>query len=178
MESQQKILDSAIEVLNEDFSAPIDVIADKAGLSRRTLHRYFKDRTALIDACLLNMMQTWETAMLQACSNSDDPVKQLEGMLYAGIDCGVKYAFLHKLSKQQPTSTNSKYTSARDKWFQLIPQLQQKKIISDKIDAAWIRLLFIQMIHTTIEAYRSGDIAPNEIKRMAWYSFRRSIGMK
>lgn len=178
MESQQKILDSAIEVLNEDFSAPIDIIADRAGLSRRTLHRYFKDRAALIDACYLNMMQTWENAMLHAYSTTAEPVKQLELMLYAGIDCGVKYAFLQKLSRQQPTSTNTTYTTARDKWFGLIPQLQQQKLISDKVDAAWIRLLFIQMIHTTMEAYRSGDIAPNDIKKMAWYSFRRSIGMK
>lgn len=177
MYTLQKILDSAIEVLNEDFSASIDVIADRAGLSRRTLHRYFKDRAALIDACLADMMQTWEKAMLQACSSIQDPVKQLEAMLYAGIDCGAKYAFLQKLSRQ-PASVNTTYTSARDQWFGLIPQLQQQKLVSDKVDAAWIRLLFIQMIHTTIEAYRSGDIAPNEIKKLAWYSFRRSIGMK
>jgi AcrR family transcriptional regulator len=177
MESQQKILDSAIEVLNEDFSATIDVIADKAGLTRRTLHRHFKDRAALIAACHLDMMQTWETAVIQAINNTADPLKQLEAMLYAGIDCGVKYAFLQKLDRQS-TSTNTTYTTARDQWFQLVPQLQQQKLISDKVDAAWIRLLFVQMIHTTIAAYRSGDIAPNEIKRMAWYSFRRSIGMK
>lgn len=177
MESQQKILDSAIEVLNEDFSASIEAIAEKAGLSRRTLHRYFKDRPALIEACHLNMMQTWETAMLQACGSTEDPVKQLELMLYAGIDCGAKYAFLQKLSRQS-ISSNTTYTAARDKWFGLIPQLQQQKVISDKVDAAWIRLLFVQMIHTTMEAYRSGDIAHNDIKKMAWYSFRRSIGMK
>lgn len=177
MESQQKILDSAIEVLNEDFSAPIDVIAERAGLSRRTLHRYFADRPSLIEACRLDMMQTWETAVVQACNSTDDPIKQLEAMLYAGIDCGAKYAFLQKLNRQH-ASTNNTYTAARDKWFRLIPQLQQQKIISDKVDAAWIRLLFIQMIQTTIEAYRSGDIAPNEIKRMAWYSFRRSIGIR
>lgn len=177
MESEQKILDSAIDVLNEDFSAPIDVIADRAGLSRRTLHRYFKDRAALIEACRVNMMQTWEAAVVNACNSTADPVKQLEAMLYAGIDCGAKYAFLQKLSRQ-PASTNPTYTAARDKWFQLVPQLQQQKLVSDKVNAAWIRLLFVQMIHTTIEAYRSGDIAPNEIKRMAWYSFRRSIGMK
>jgi AcrR family transcriptional regulator len=177
MESLQKILDNAIEVLNEDFSAPIDVIADRAGLSRRTLHRYFKDRAALIEACHAEMMKTWETAMLRACSSSEDPLKQLELMLYAGIDCGAKYAFLQKLSRQS-VSVNTTYTAARDKWFSLVPQLQEQKRISDKLDAAWIRLLFVQMIHTTIEAYRSGDIAPNEIKRMAWYSFRRSIGIK
>lgn len=176
MESLQKILDSAIAVLNEDFSATIDVIADRAGLSRRTLHRYFKDRAALLEACRENMMEAWETAVINACNTTADPVKQLELMLYAGIDAGAKYAFLQKLNP--PSSTNTTYTTTRDQWFNLVPQLQQQKLISDKVDAAWIRLLFIQMIHTTIAAYRSGDIAPNEIKKLAWYSFRRSIGMK
>lgn len=178
MESLQKILDSAINTLNEDFSASIELIAERAGLSRRTLHRYFKDRNALLEACRVTMMQTWESAMLDACNSTGDPVKQLEAMLYAGIDCGAKYAFLQKLSRQPVASTNKAYTSARDKWFRLIPQLRQQKLISDKVDAAWIRLLFIQMINTTIDAYQSGDIAPNDIKKMAWYSFRRSIGMK
>ncbi|PZF71049.1 TetR/AcrR family transcriptional regulator [Taibaiella soli] len=181
--TNQAIIDSAISILNEDFSAPLDRIADKAGLNRRTLHRYFKDRSELIDACMNDMMQTWQRAMLAAYNSTTDPVGQLEQMLYAGIDCGVKYAFLNKLYSQpvKPIDTSNKdyqaYELAKDKWFSIVPKLHRKKIISNKLSAPWIRLLFTNMIITTIEALRSGDIAANDIKKLAWYSFSRSIGI-
>ena len=184
METRQKIIDAAITVLNEDFSAPLDRIAEKTALSRRTLHRYFTDRAELIEACRDDMMHTWQTAMLHACGSTQDPLIQLERMLYAGIDCGVRYIFLHKLLSLQDQSkiTNpnqsATYTTTRDNWFQLIPELQRQQLISEHVNATWIRLLFIQMISVTIQAYQSGDIAQNEIKKLAWYSFRRSIGME
>ncbi|SFM99144.1 transcriptional regulator, TetR family [Chitinophaga sp. YR627] len=184
MDTRQKIIDATITVLNEDFSAPLDRIAEKTGLSRRTLHRYFTDRGDLIDACREDMMQTWQTAMLQACDSTQDPLIQLERMLYAGIDCGVRYVFLHKLlshpdeDKAGYSRQNPSYETTRDNWFQLIPALQRRQLISEHVNATWIRLLFIQMISVTVQAYQSGDIAQNDIKKLAWYSFRRSIGME
>jgi AcrR family transcriptional regulator len=178
--TRQKIIDSAIGVLNEDLSAPIDRIAEKAGLSRRTLHRYFKDRPSLVEACMDDMMQTWQSAMLVAYNSTKDPVEQLQQMLYAGIDCGVKYAFLNKLHARPDNNRNvdnEAYTLARDKWFDLVPKLQRKKIISNRMSPSWIRLLFTNMIATTIDALQSGDIAPNDVKKLAWYSFSRSIGI-
>jgi AcrR family transcriptional regulator len=181
--TNQKIIDSAIAVLDEDFYAPLDMIAERAGVNRRTLHRYFKDRTALIDACWTDMMQTWQHMMLKAFNSSEDPVEQLEEMLYAGIDCGVKYAFLNTLqtkylnNEKLKTTENEAYEQAKDNWFSLVPELQRQKLISDSLSAAWIRMLFVNMINTTINALQSGDVAPNDIKKFAWYSFSRSIGL-
>lgn len=180
--TSQRIIDSAIVVLNEDFYAPLDMIAEKAGVNRRTLHRYFKDRTALIDACWADMMQTWHHAMLKAYNSSADPVAQLEEMLYAGIDCGVKYAFLNTLqtkylNEKPKAAENEAYEQAKNNWFSLVPELQRQKLISDSLSVAWIRMLFVSMINTTIQALQSGDVAPNDIKKFAWYSFSRSIGL-
>ncbi|MGN8067627.1 TetR/AcrR family transcriptional regulator [Mucilaginibacter sp. SG564] len=180
--TSQKIIDNAIAVLNEDFYAPLDIIAGQAGVNRRTLHRHFKDRAALIDACWADMMQTWHRAMLAAYHSSTDPVVQLEQMLYAGIDCGVKYAFLNTLqtkylNEKAGAVENEAYEQAKNNWFSLVPELQRQKLISDSLSVAWIRMLFVNMINTTIQALRSGDVAPNDIKKFAWYSFSRSIGL-
>lgn len=181
--TKQKIIDAAIAVLNEDFSAPMDRIAEKAALSRRTLHRYFKDREELLNACISDMMHTWQTVMMNAYNSSDDPVKQLELMLYAGIDCGVKYAFLNKLQERiadkpvAEANKNASYETIRDKWFGKVPSLQRKGIINKQLSVAWIRALFTGMITTTIHELQAGNIAPNDIKKLAWYSFRKSIGI-
>ncbi|TLU96366.1 TetR/AcrR family transcriptional regulator [Dyadobacter sediminis] len=97
-DTKAQIVESAIIVFNTDFSASLDMVAEKAGVHRRTLHIYFGSRQALIECCKTEMMTTCQHAMTMAYEASVDPVKQLELMLYAGIECGAKYAFLDKFT--------------------------------------------------------------------------------
>ncbi|MGE8553289.1 MAG: TetR/AcrR family transcriptional regulator [Chryseobacterium jejuense] len=185
MSTQQKIIDAAISVLNEDFSATFEDIALNCGINRRTVHRYFKNRNELLEACNKNMMEAWEFAAIKACDSSEDPLVQLEHLLYAGIDSGTKYAFLMKLNDNVTSSStdyeskqSTAYSKKRNQLFDAIQELQKQQVIDDKLPLAWIRILFTNVIMATITAFRSGDIAQNEVKKLAWYSFSRSIGIQ
>ena len=46
--TEQIIVEAAILVLNEDYSAPLEKVAERAGITRRTLHRYFTGREELL----------------------------------------------------------------------------------------------------------------------------------
>jgi len=180
MNTQQKIIDAAISVFNENFSATFEEIAVHCNLNRRTLHRYFKNRNELLEACNANMMKAWEEAAIKACNSSTNPLIQMENLLYAGIDSGTKYAFLIKLNEVKPaytTEISKDYLKARNSIFSAIVTLQEKQVIDNTLPLAWIRMLFTSIITATITAYRSGDIAPNEVKKLAWNSFSRSIGL-
>ena len=50
-DTEQSIIEAAILIFNEDLSAPLEKVADQAQVTRRTLHRYFKDRKELMDKC-------------------------------------------------------------------------------------------------------------------------------
>jgi AcrR family transcriptional regulator len=181
--TQQKIIDAAIVTFNDDLSAPLETVADQAGVTRRTLHRYFGDRAQLLDACKAEMQERCQEAMTAACRSSNDPLRQLELMLYAGIDCGYKYAFLRKLHRRtryQDVPENAEgmeYDTMMGKWRALVASLQQQDIISRELTIPWIFALFDGMINSTIDALRSGDIARNDIKKFAWFSFSRSLGI-
>lgn len=185
MNTPQKIIDAAISVLNEDFSATFEDIALSCGINRRTLHRYFKSRNELLEACNKNMMEAWEYAAINACNSSDNPLVQLEYLLYAGIDSGTKYAFLIKLNDQGKFSgtvyeseQSTAYVQRRNQLFDAIQELQKQQVIDPQFPLPWIRILFTSVITATITAFRSGDIAQNEVKKLAWYSFSRSIGIQ
>jgi hypothetical protein len=64
------------------------------------------------------------------------------------------------------------------KWQALVVLLQKQEIISNQLTVPWVFALFDGMINSTIDALRSGDIARNDIKRFAWFSFSRSIGIQ
>jgi len=57
--TKERIIDAAIEVFNEDLSAPLQKVADVAGVTRRTLHRYFKGREELVSVCENKMEAGW-----------------------------------------------------------------------------------------------------------------------
>lgn len=183
LNKERHILNSAIEILNGDFSASLDKIADNAQISKRTLYRYFDDRETLIKACYAHMLEAWHSAMLDAIRRDNDPIRQLEEMLYAAIDCGTKYVFLTAL-EIKPINLDAidsvkfaAYEQARNTWFGLVPELQKKNVIDAQLSASWIRHLFINTVRTSVEALNAGDVAPNHLKSLAWRTFSRSIGI-
>ncbi|QJD97136.1 TetR/AcrR family transcriptional regulator [Mucilaginibacter robiniae] len=182
--TEQKIVDTAIRIFNEDISANLETVAENAGVTRRTLHRYFKDRLQLMNACRSEMQAQCKIKIMAAYASSSDPLKQLEAVLYAGIDCGSKYVFLDKLYQregiQQPAPDESSETlnEIKAKWFNVVALLQKRDLITNQLTPAWIYALFSSMVTTTINALQSGDIARNDIKKFAWFSFSKSIGVK
>ena len=55
--TQKKILDAAFEILAQDISAPLERVAEHAGVTRMTLHRYYAGREALVEATVLEMIR-------------------------------------------------------------------------------------------------------------------------
>jgi hypothetical protein len=180
--TRQNIIDAAVVVFTDDLSANMETISDRAGVTRRTLHRIFSDRNSLLEACKQEMNNVCKEAMNTAYNTSSEPVKQLEQMLYAGIDCNYKYAFLNKLQQRVLPTLISEHDDPNDddvkaKWHLLVIDLQRKHIISERLTPHWIFFLFDGMITVTIAALESGDVARNDIKKFAWYSFSKSIGI-
>ncbi|WP_164849973.1 TetR/AcrR family transcriptional regulator [Mucilaginibacter limnophilus] len=180
--TEQNIVDTAIYVLNENPSATLEMVADKAGISSRTLYRYFNHRNKLLASCKETLTVTCRAAMNAAFDASENPIKQLELTLYAAIDCGSKFAFFDKLNqimpKQETPETDGNAGQIQGRLFNLIVTLQKQGLITDVLTSAWIYKLFSGMVNTTISAITSGDIAVNDIKRFAWISFSQSIGIQ
>lgn len=192
--TEKKIIDAAIIIFNDDPSATLEMVADKAKVTTRTLYRYFKDRKVLLESCRRVMNSACKAAMNAAFESSTDPLKQLELSLYACIDCGSKYAFfdkIHQRSEQQQSAglandqskdssdfaKNDDYEQLNNKWLALIITLQKQDIVTSKLTPEWINQLFSGMINTTLNAINSGNVAPNNVKKFAWYSFSQSIGI-
>ena len=181
--TQNKIIDAAIQVFNEDFSAPLEKVADKAEVTRRTLHRYFRDRTELLAQSEKIMQQNCKKAMTAALESSDDPLIQLENMLYAGIDCGAKYSFLHKLHLREEHLHNhqsqdcKEYDSLFKQFSDVITSLHQRGIISTHITVEWVQVLFRSLIAATVNGADQGTVARKSLKEFAWFSFSKGIGL-
>lgn len=180
--TKDKIIDAAVFCLNRNEKASIDEIANHLDLNRRTIHRYFKDRSTLIQCCREKMMATCNKAMNEAYESSDDALKQVENMFYAALTIGTEYSFVKKLFDRSGYSdvVNREmevYDNVKYKWFMLIEKLQETGVIRSAVPLPWIYNLFGGMIDIAISAQASGDIAVNDIKKLSWAAFKGSIGI-
>lgn len=179
--TKQAIMEAAIRVFNDDYSAPLEQVAAQAGVTRRTLHRYFAGREELLACCVLDMQRVCRQALAQALDSSEEPLTQLERLLYAVVDCGAKYAFLHKLPRQlparpMPAEGDEDYQPLHGRFRDLVQLLQARGTISAHLTAEWVKLLLDGIVAATIQATALGAATPAQVKQFAWFSFSRGIG--
>jgi AcrR family transcriptional regulator len=182
-DTKQAIIDAAIIIFNEDLSAPLEKVADEAKVTRRTLHRYFKDRQDLLVSCNQEMQKGCSKAITVALQSSDKPTVQLENMLYAAIDCGVKYAFLHKLHTMHGHQHLSgdkecaRYDQTVNKLRGVVISLKENNTLSQYITVDWVIVLFPGIVTATINSLNTSLIDNQKLKELAWFSFSKGIGI-
>lgn len=181
--TKEKLIDAAVSALNRDESATIEQIANVAGVTRRTVHRYFNDRNTLLLECKETMLRVCNLKMTGAYYSSEQPTVQLENMFYATLEVGIQYSFVKKLAKRsQYTDLVNNHELAFDdvkaNWFKLVELLQQQGAINSKLSIPWIYNLFGGIVDIAIDAQQAGDVARNDIKTFSWLSFKGSIGLQ
>ena len=177
------LIQSAILIFNEDLSSPLEKVAEQANMTRRTLHRYFKDRKELMDSCETEVQKACLAALTTAYGSSEDPLKKLENMFFAGLNCGIKHAFLHKLHNAVNHDHNrndqrcSEYDKIFSMWERVLDSLHAQKLIGVSINIHWVQNLFNGIMTATIQSRNSGGMSTVEIQKYAWYSFSKGIGL-
>ncbi|UJH90949.1 TetR family transcriptional regulator [Antarcticibacterium sp. 1MA-6-2] len=180
-DTKKRIIESAIKIFNEDLSAPLQKVADNADVTRRTLHRYFKDRNELVAVCKQAIEASCKKAMIAAIESSDDALVQLERMLYAGIDCGAKYSVFYKLHQSKGhnhTHQNKNcadYDHIYNQFEHIIVELQKEGKVNPNMSPEWIQVLHSGIIESTVNARDTTNKSFEEIKDLAWVSYIKAI---
>lgn len=98
------ILEAARTMLPEKPSASIIEIAESAGVGRSTIHRYFRDRTELIEALARHVYQLSDEAIARARPESGSPSSALRRIVEEQLDLGPALDFIHheQIFQQKP----------------------------------------------------------------------------
>ena len=101
-ENTKKILDAAIiEFLDKGMnSATMEGIASGAGLTRRTLYKYFPQKELIFDAIVERLLTLFETTMPQLIYSSDKEIKnQIFEVASSKVElmCSEEYIHIAKL---------------------------------------------------------------------------------
>jgi AcrR family transcriptional regulator len=91
--NRDAVLDALVELTTEGADDPsIDDIADRAGVSYRSVYRYFKDRSEMMDAATDRAM-AWIQPLVAHATGDSDPDDPLDHRIDAIVDARVELYF-------------------------------------------------------------------------------------
>lgn len=94
--TRRAILDAAMQILSRKPGASIHEIADAAGVGRSTVHRYFEDRAALIEALALHVYTLSDAGIARADLTSGPPLPAVRRLAEEQLELGLALDFVLK----------------------------------------------------------------------------------
>jgi len=178
MDTRAKLIQAAIDVLQIDQGATTEKIAEVAGVTRRTLHRYFSSKDDLLVAVSGQMVNTCIANVKNAMNASELPEEQLKLMFHSDIDCGYQYAFIHDVSKDMPSygkQTQEDFNEMMNTFKTVILNVKESAKVSPHVTVGWMEYAYYGLLEGATRALRDGAVAPRDIKKMAWRSYWNGI---
>jgi AcrR family transcriptional regulator len=171
--TRQAVLDAAASVWAHDFSASLSAIAERAEVSRSTLHRYFTDRQALVDALLLDSLARLDT-LNDGGATEISAMDTLEQYLRAGVEMGDRVIFLFTDPNRFTGNPHWPVDDGDDEMRSLVDRARAEESIDPEIPVSWAVSLFYAVLYTAAEV--SGQDLPRHVAAdLAVQSFRRSV---
>jgi len=176
MGTKEILIQSIITVLNEDPSSSLDVIAKKANVSRRTLHRYFTSREAMIKICIGNIIENMFTDVNNAIRTNTSPLDQLKKMFEDDIAKGQHFEFCQKFAGEYADDElQLQFKKMGDMFYEVLDMLKSEKLIDPQLSNDWLSYVWMGMVRSTNQALKEGVIAPKTANNLGWNAFIKGV---
>jgi len=171
MNTKQRILNAAIELLSHDASARIEAIAEAASVSRMTLHRYFSSREVLIEAASMEALVFAGRMIDAAIEAHTDPLDQLEAIVKGAAMMGGRFNFIvldQEIFEREPLKPHINALEA--KICVILDALRDDGRLKPGFANPWIVCLIDGVLTSAFNVHRRGTVAPSEIPDLVWRS--------
>ncbi len=142
--SRRRLLDAAIDLILEIGGEPArDAVARRAGVGIGTLYRHFPDRTALLHAVVLDVLDRTIDAGHAALAGTATGGESLRGYMHATIDTGLGVVnIVHPLL--DATNWPDRHVAAQDMLDRLVNTARSDGALDDSVTPTDIALATIR----------------------------------
>lgn len=172
--TRRAILEAAVSVWARDFSASQGEIADRAAVSRSTLHRYFPDRQTLIEAARADALARIEAECERAVAHATTSLETLEGLLRASVRRGDAVIFLFSDPQRFPDWAEEGYSDPES--LEIIAAAQAEGSLAEDLDPQWVLGMFYAVVYTAAEMVASEALSLDRASDCAVRSLLHGVG--
>lgn len=173
----EKIINAAVCVWNEDYSAPLKSIAKEAGISRMTLHRHFCGRDAILLAIVEDFIEKIVLILNQAEKGQDVPIQQMEYLVKNTHRLVEDYNFLFDLFEQRgrPEDLVERFKRFEDLFETFFISIQAKGVVKPTIEFKWANALFEGVMKSGFRMKQKGFDQDLDLAEMIWDAYQSAI---
>ncbi|WP_028887656.1 TetR/AcrR family transcriptional regulator [Tenacibaculum ovolyticum] len=172
-----KIISAAIKVFSKNPTASIEDIAESINLNRRTLHRHFNGKSALIEEIITYASSLCLKKTEDSIKSSSDSVYQLKSMFFSDIESGCQFRFLYTYRNgyQGMEEESLDFRKMMQIFRDLLETLKNNSSFNPRLTLDWIESLYFSTIDAAINLILEDESKLQEIVEMAWVSYFNAI---
>ena len=175
--ARDRIVEAAATVWAADPSATLDVVAQRAGVGRATLHRHFPSRAALIRTAALEGIAALAAALDAATLGQRKPAEALAALINILVPFGDRLHFLlvtGELIDDPDLAAAEAEVNASIR--QLLDVAAAAGVLRNDLPASWRFRALEALLYAAWTAVAAGEIARLEAPELVRDTFRRGFG--
>jgi TetR/AcrR family transcriptional repressor of mexCD-oprJ operon len=170
--TKSAIVDAATRLLAVNPGASTQEIAEAAGISRASLHRFFPTRDALVEEIAAVAVARVGAALTAACLDESSALEAIARLTETIVPIVHQFAFLATQTQLRRSETRHAEDRTVDlTLLQLFHRGQMEGALRTDLPVAWLLHAYGWLLYATAVATRQGDVAPREAARLALSQF-------
>lgn len=154
------IVDAAMAVLGTNPGASLADIAERAGVGRATLHRYYRTREDLIRSIHARAIEETNLATIEALAGATTPLQRLRAMLEAVVPLGDRFHLIMSEPCSPSDSETASQYAAELRWVaDLVEDLKRTGAIDRIVPTSWAVAAIDSLIWRAWTEVHEGRIA-------------------
>lgn len=175
-DSRTAILDSALTALSGDPRIPLGELAERAGVGRATLHRYFKSRDELIRELALMSVREIDEAVEGLDRHATSAIHYLQLVLDAVIPLGDRF---HFLANEAWLTTEPLLKQELDRQLESLVELVElckaEGSVDQSVPSAWIVGAIDSLIYAAWSLVASGHVAQRDASKLLFETLMNGV---
>lgn len=165
--TKSAIVDAATRLLAVNPGASTQEIAEAAGISRASLHRYFPTRDALVKEIAAVAVARVGGAIVAARLGEGSALAAIARLTEAIVPIVHQFAFLATQAQLQTSETLGTSDRAVDTaLLRLFQRGQEEGVLRQGLSPAWLLHAYGWLLFASAVGTRHGDVAPREAARL------------
>ncbi len=171
------LLEAAGAVLARNPGAAMADIAQKAGVGRATLYRYFPTRDDLIRALTMESLRLSDEATQKIPMNQLSAEEVLAQVFEAIVPLGDRFRFLlnEPLALYDP-EVKATSDRQRDELAQLVEAMKAEGSLDRAVPTAWMVAAVDALVYAAWDAVEDGTVARRDAAALAFRTIMRGLG--
>ncbi|MEM6537525.1 MAG: helix-turn-helix domain-containing protein [Pseudomonadota bacterium] len=174
--SRDAIIEAAFDVFARDPSASLAAVAERAGVGRATLHRYFANRDDLVLALALIAIEEMDEAAETASENAASTSDALRRILMALIPLGDRHGFLALEPFDDVSHVAAEFARQQQETGAMVEEAKAEGLFDKSVPTAWIIQAFDHLLYAAWESVKAGDATHQQAADLAWRTLTTGLG--